>query len=604
MLLSDIPIYVRFLVVLLFVGLALLFFASFPIENIEDQSSLHLSVIHTNDVHSRVDQINSFATDCTPAQYEAKKCYGGTARHKTLIDRLRTRNKNSLLLDGGDEFQGTLFYTYYKGNKTADVMNILGYNLSTIGNHEFDDGPDTLLKYYKRLKTPIVCANIDTTKNPNLGQYIKPYHIFEEYNLAIIGYITKMAGGISNAGPTLSFSDPIPIVQKHVDELHAKGIKRIFTLSHNGYEGDKVLAAQTYGVALHIGGHSHTLLSNRTSDASDAKGPYPTTVKNAKGEDTLIVQAYWGGKYIGYLDILIDAEGKILKYEGEPILVDQSIPQDPEIKSLVSSWRQPFDEFVKAVIGEAKEDFDQSKCQDAECQMGNLVTDAMLNYRTKSSIRVNAALINAGGIRTGLLKGNITIENILTVLPFGSSLVDIDVTGKNITDILESVVGKNKNIVSGKPVTSFIQISGIQFTYNSSKEIFKRVVEVKIRDPSTKEYTMLDPKQVYTLTTLDFVANTGDGILATPIEGLVPLDAIDKVVNDYIAEQKVITPYLDGRIKDVAASTRHIGKLENDAPLHYRYTRALNENENDQDGKKSNPRPRIHYKNINLLSLL
>ncbi|RIA82468.1 Metallo-dependent phosphatase-like protein [Glomus cerebriforme] len=200
---------------------------------IEKDELFNLTIIHINDVHSRYDQINSAATDCTKEQFEKGECYCGT-----------------------------LFFTYYDGEISSKVLvsKFSIYNITAIGNHEFDNGPEVLEEHFSRLTMPIVCSNINTTLNPKLGKYIKPYHIFEKYDLAVIGYITDVGigislttGGISNSGPTLSFSDPISIVQYYVDELHAKGIKRIFTLSHNGYSPDKKLAANTHGIAVHIG---------------------------------------------------------------------------------------------------------------------------------------------------------------------------------------------------------------------------------------------------------------------------------------------------------------------------------------------------------------
>ncbi|KAF9945661.1 hypothetical protein BGZ65_010505, partial [Modicella reniformis] len=174
---------------------------------------LNLTVIHTNDVHSRVDPVNALGGTCTADDIAKGNCYGGAARHKTLIQQLRKGKQHSLLLDGGDEFQGTLFYTYYKGNVTADVMNDLGYDLTTVGNHEWDDGPSNVARYWEKLKMPIVCANIDFTKNPELAKLVKPYHIFEDLGIAIIGYITPTTADISNSGPTVSFTDPIVAVQ-------------------------------------------------------------------------------------------------------------------------------------------------------------------------------------------------------------------------------------------------------------------------------------------------------------------------------------------------------------------------------------------------------
>jgi len=190
-------------------------------------------------------------------------------------------------------------------------------------------------------------------------------------------------------------------------------------------------------------------------------------------------------------------------------LVDQSIPQNPEIQKLVKHWRTPFEKYVKAVIGEAIDDFDQTLCQRGECTIGNLITDAMLKSRNESD--VNAALINAGGIRAGLIKGNITRESINTILPFENFLVDIEMTGQNVTDMLESVVSRWKNKLSGKRVTSFIQVSGIRFKYDSSIMFYDRVLEVQIRNPKTEEFERIDLGKTYKIVTVNFLSDGGDG---------------------------------------------------------------------------------------------
>jgi 2',3'-cyclic-nucleotide 2'-phosphodiesterase (5'-nucleotidase family) len=532
---------------------------------------LNLTIIHTNDVHSHYDQINAAATDCTKEQYKKKECYGGTARHKTIIDELRKKNKNTLLMDAGDQFQGSLYYTYYNGGISTKVLNLLEYNITGIGNHEFDRGPKALATHLSRLNMPIVCANINTTLDRGLRRTIKPYHIFEEYNLAVIGYITDLTGSISNAGPDLEFYDPIPIVQHYVNELHDKGIKRIFTLSHNGYGPDKKLAAKTHGIAVHIGGHSHTFLANDTKlpDYDLVEGPYPTVVNNSKGEETLVVQAFWSGKYIGHLDVSLDKEGRLRNYTGGPILVDQSISQDRKVQKLVEEWREPFEGYIKTVVGSAKDEFDQITCQSEECSMGNLITDAMIASRNHA----NAALINSGSIRAGLLRGNITLANIFTVLPFENYLVEISLTGKNITDMLEGVVSRWKNKISKERITSFIQVSGLRFKYNSTKPIYDRISEIQISNTGGI-FEFINLNKTYKIVTDDFVSHGGDGILPYPIN-VVPLEKFDLILKNYIHTQRTVIPYTDNRIEDLAPKLYIDEPINIHEPIHFGYENSL-----------------------------
>ncbi|KAF9313972.1 hypothetical protein BGZ91_006110 [Linnemannia elongata] len=501
---------------------------------------LNLTVIHTNDVHSRVDPANEFGVSCTDQDRASGHCYGGTARHKTVI------------------FQGTLFYTYYKGNVTAQVMNELGYDLGTIGNHEWDNGPDNLGRYWPKLNFPIVCANIDFTKNPELGKLVKPYHIFEDLGVAVIGYITNTTGDISNAGPSVSFTDPIPAVQKYVDELEAKGIKRILALSHNGYGPDMELAAGTHGVDLIVGGHSHSYLGDPSNPLS--QGPYPTIIKNLKGENTLIVQAFCWGRYIGHLDVAFNPEGKIVSWKGEPILVENSIPADPRLLKEIDGWRHEFEEWGQTVLGEASDSFDQDTCKQRECTMGNLVADAMLQIArapilegsTESRPWTDFAFINSGGIRSGLPAGNVTIEMIMTTSPFGNGLVQTQFTGSEILSILEAVsAGRYKK--SQRLVTSNIQTSGLRFVHDSSRPLDQPHLIMAEYQDRNLVWHEIKKTAVYNVCTLDFILKGGDNIVEVK-DGRheVTVELLDKALMDYIESKGKISPYLDGRIKNLA----------------------------------------------------
>ena len=249
---------------------------------IDDDGNYNISFYHINDVHAHLDEFSSAGTDCTSPE---KGCYGGYARVKSVIDETRPEHPDSLLLNVGDEFQGTLFYTFYKGEKIAEVLNELEFDAMTLGNHEFDGGDEELGEFLNNLTFPILSANIHSG-NKKLNETIKPYHIFEQYQLAVIGVTTDTVPGISNPGKDTKFSDAIQAVQDAVDEIRSTtNITRIAAITHIGYEVDKRLAQETTGLYLIMGGHSHTLLG----DMEDAEGPYPTIEKNKDGEEVFIV---------------------------------------------------------------------------------------------------------------------------------------------------------------------------------------------------------------------------------------------------------------------------------------------------------------------------
>ena len=335
---------------------------------IDDDGNYNISFYHINDVHAHLDEFSSAGTDCTSPE---KGCYGGYARVKSVIDETRPEHPDSLLLNVGDEFQGTLFYTFYKGEKIAEVLNELEFDAMTLGNHEFDGGDEELGEFLNNLTFPILSANIHSG-NKKLNETIKPYHIFEQYQLAVIGVTTDTVPGISNPGKDTKFSDAIQAVQDAVDEIRSTtNITRIAAITHIGYEVDKRLAQETTGLYLIMGGHSHTLLG----DMEDAEGPYPTIEKNKDGEEVFIVTAYRWGEYLGYIDVTYDDEGKVLAYHGAPIHLTNTTKQDEDLQEQIEEWRGPFEEYAKEKIGETKVVLDQSTCQERECTLGDLVAE-------------------------------------------------------------------------------------------------------------------------------------------------------------------------------------------------------------------------------------
>ncbi|KAI8050912.1 Metallo-dependent phosphatase-like protein [Syncephalis plumigaleata] len=470
-----------------------------PLPRVPPNSNV-VSIAHINDVHAHYSPFNKLGNACTEEDRKTGHCYGGAARIAKVFQSLRARNPNNTLsLVAGDEFQGTDFYSRSKGNITATVMNYNEYDLMVTGNHEYDDGPDHLAKFFKLLKFPVVCANTNFTGVPALDALVKPYHYFEKQNLAVIGYITNTTGYISNAGPRITFSDAAPAVQRVVDELHGKGIKRIIALSHNGYHEDMEVAARTSGLSLIVGGHSHTYLSP-VPEEEESGGLYPTIVKGTDGKPTYVVQAKAWGEYIGILDLLFNEEGRIANLTGMPIHLTQSIPEDPVMVNM------------QAGVGEATADFDQKSCQARECEAGDLVADSLL-YAHRKNPEVRAALINAGG-------------NVDTVLPFTNFIMDIRLKGSELRQMFEDIFAK-KNHKTNNGITTLVQLSGLIVSYDPKRAPNNRVIDLKIRKlapiqvsnvhPSNPDaFEPVDPNTTYTLVTLDYLVNGGDGILATP----------------------------------------------------------------------------------------
>ncbi|KAG0253903.1 hypothetical protein BGZ95_006179, partial [Linnemannia exigua] len=369
-------------------------------------------------------------------------------------------------------------------------------------------------------------------------------------------------GDISSVGPTVAFIDPVAPVQKAIDELNAKGIKRIIAVSHHGYGPDMEVAAKTRGLDLIVGGHSHTYLGNDPQNPLYG-GPYPTKIKNLDGEETLIVQAYCWGRFIGHLDISFNPEGKIVSYAGNPVLVENSIPGDPNLLAKVDTWRGEFEAWSKKTLGIAADNFNLDGCSTRDCYMGNFFNDAMLEHARKVAEATEGvsptsypwpdfSFANTGAIRAGIPKGDITVENVVTTSPFGNYIVQLPLTGKEILDMLEGVV-VGKNTETGKAVTSFIQVAGLHFTYDSTKPASdsSHIIKAEIQD-RTKNWRRIVPTQTYSVVTIDFAMAGGDSILVKkPRPQAVTLKRMDEILMAYVEKKKCISPYVDGRIKDV-----------------------------------------------------
>ncbi|KAM0273991.1 hypothetical protein ACHAQH_008048 [Verticillium albo-atrum] len=503
---------------------------------VDEAGNFNMSFFHINDVHSHLDEFSSSGTDCTRPE---RGCFGGYARVKHAIDELRPQYENSLFLNAGDEFQGTLFYTFYKGEKIAETINQLGFDAMTLGNHEFDGGDDELGDFLLNLTFPVISANIVST-HPALNQTILPYKIYEEHGVAVIGCTTETTANIANPGPGTQFLDVVSSVQRAIDEIHATtDIKRIVALTHIGYTDDQALAAATTGLSLIMGGHSHTPLGS-INPAS--QGDYPTIVKNADGDDVFVVQAWRWGQYLGYIDVTFDEEGHALSYHGGPIHLTNATAQDEKLQAQIDSWRGPFEEFASLVVGFTNNDLVQSTCQTQECTLGNVMADAMLEYRAADG--ADFALVNAGGIRAAIEAGNITRGAVLTSFPFGNAITELHYSGADVRRVLEGCVSR-VNQFNGRAVTSGFQVSGsIKIQYNPALAVGSRLVSVLINGEE------IDDDAEYTIVTLDFLAGGGDNMFVLTTD-FIPLDLQDEVLTRYVRDNSPLDAQIEGRIEIV-----------------------------------------------------
>ena len=499
------------------------------------QAEFDLTILHTNDYHDRHEPISEFDGPCGAEDNEAGACFGGTARLTSAVRDAKARAGDTpvLLVDGGDQFLGTMFYTQYKGAVAAEMMNMLGYDAMTVGNHEFDDGPEVLAEFVDEVEFPILMSNADVSGEPLLADAIMPSTVIDKggERIGLIGLTPEDTDELASPGPNVTFSDPSEAVQAEVDRLAADGVNKIVVLSHSGYEVDRRVAESTTGVDVIVGGHSNTLLG----DFEGASGPYPTVVN-----DVRIVQAYAYGKYLGELRVTFDDEGRVVEAQGEPLLLDANVLEDEVVLARVGELAGPLEAIRTRVVAETAAPIggDREVCRAEECSMGSLIADAMLERVADQGIDV--AIMNGGGIRASIDAGPITMGEVMTVLPFQNTLSTFEVEGATLLEALENGVSQ---IEEG--AGRFPQVAGLSFAYDPSAEVGARVSDVAVGGEP------LDPEAVYGVVSNNYVRTGGDGyaMFEDAAEAYDFGPDLAEVLAEHIAAQGPgFEPTTDGRI--------------------------------------------------------
>ena len=275
----------------------------------DDDAMGGLTILHTNDVHSRIDPF--------PMDGGKNQGMGGVAARASLIKKIRGEVSNILLLDAGDIFQGTPYFNLYKGEPEIKAMAAMGYDATTMGNHDFDAGMDNFATQMAKGNFPLIISNYGLTNTPLENKYV-PYKIFTKgkIKVGVLGIGIEMKGLV----PDKLFGNTIylnPIEKANETALKLKkeeGCNLIICLSHLGYKyadnkiSDLTLAAETEYIDLIIGGHTHTFL------------PKPDVIKNKLGSDVLVNQVGWGGIQLGRLDF------EFSKKNGKNFLKSHSLP--------------------------------------------------------------------------------------------------------------------------------------------------------------------------------------------------------------------------------------------------------------------------------------
>ncbi|MEI5908152.1 5'-nucleotidase C-terminal domain-containing protein, partial [Bacillus spongiae] len=347
------------------------------------------------------------------------------------------------------------------------------------------------------------------------------------------GLTTEETANLSSPSEDIVFEDMIESATEAIAKFEDAGIDKVIALSHLGNTSDIELAEAVDGIDVIVGGHSHTLLEE--------------AVKVEKDEPTLIVQAGDNLKYLGLLDVTFDENGVISDFNRQ-VLTVSDYEKNAEAEAKVAEYKEPLEEIRNTVVGNTEVELNglRDDVRSKETNLGNLITDAMVAKANDVGVNTHIAIQNGGGIRASIDEGDITLGEVLTVMPFGNQLVTLDLTGQELWDALEHGVS---GVESGEG--RFLQVSGIEFKYDVNKPVGERVWSVEVKTDNGFETLELD--KTYTVATNAFTADGGDGFevlkQAKDDGRMNDLFIVDwELFQEYLGANNPVAPTVEGRI--------------------------------------------------------
>lgn len=535
-----------------------------------DNTNEH-TILHTNDIHGR------FVED------------DGRVIGMAKVKGLKDKYNPDLMVDSGDAFQGLPVSNNSKGEEMAKAMNSVGYDAMTVGNHEFDFGYDQLLKLQKQLNFPIVSSNIykngkrvfdsSTTVTKNNVRY------------GIVGVTTPETK--TKTSPTavegVEFKDPLTSVKQAMNEIK-NNVDVFVILSHLGvdkstqktWRGDYLIDQLTKDASFKqpifvLDGHSHTVIDN---------GEH-------YGTNNLLAQTGTALANVGRVDFTFqNQKASDIKASLINVADAKDITPDSQIDAQTKKANDDFLKETSTVVipnNTVTLNGERAQARTQETNLGNLITDAMEAYASKNfSHQPDFAITNGGGIRASIEKGEVTENDIITVLPFGNLISQIQVKGSDVEKAFEHSLSADTETHDGKKVLGanggFLQVSdSLRVYYDINKASGQRINAIKVLNKENGEYEDLDPNRTYYVTTNDFTANQGDGydMFGGQREEGISLDAVvaqyikNTDLNQYNTEEPVRI------INGLPESNEqpNTGKEDNDN----------NHSTNGQDGQQQTP---------------
>ena len=484
-----------------------------------------LVLVHTNDVHGRI--VEEKGRDKTTSVV-------GDAKLATVIENERAKkDQTTVVVDAGDAFQGLPISNSTKGEARAEILNKMNYDAMAVGNHEFDFGLDEAKKYKQILKFPLLSSNtyVNGARLFEASTIVDKDKTVKGDEVVVIGVTTPETATKTHPKNVkgVTFKDPIPEVLNVVKEIQAKAKAT----------GDDY---KTYVVLAHLGVDTTTPNEWRGSTLADELSKSPLL----KGKRVVVIDGHshtvesktYGdnvtynqtGSYLNNIGKVTLKPNSLL---GTPSLIKASettnVVPNAEVKKLVDEIKAKYDaENAVVVVKNSPVELSGTRenVRVRETNLGNVVADSLYEYgQTGFKNKADIAVTNGGGLRETIAKDKpITKGSVIAVLPFGNTISQISVTGKDVLAMFEKSLGSilqvdkaGKTVLdeNGQPLLEpsggFLHVSGAKVYYDTNLPSGKRVLRVEVKNHDTGAYDKLDLAKTYYLTTNDFLAAGGDG---------------------------------------------------------------------------------------------
>lgn len=505
------------------------------------QGQVHLTLIHTADIHSRL-----FPYNLQLGQIDAGLGLGssgdivnvgGAARVSHIVGRERARADRVLHLDGGDCFQGAPVFNFFSGEAETRTLSAMGTDVSLVANHEFDRGALNLgIQLQRWADFPVLAANY-TFQDPStpgaspLADIVKPFTVFDVKGLKV-GVI-----GMGNLSSLTSIFDmpnrlgitplnTVETAQFYVDMLRPQ-VDVVIVLSHLGLDVDEAMIAQTSGIDVVLGGHNHIVLQppKRVSDCSEFSEPGPDgkpqnfilldgagsgqgqfgcytnddcgdngycfgtastiamgtgickTKRYCNSRDVILAHSGAFAKFVGRLDLVFSNDPAELPANYDPLdgfeaishaydllPVTEQTPQDPVVASLLEPYEQGLDALgnLELLVGYAFDGSQRNSTGGGDSPLGNMIGTAMW---LRLGIQTDFALTNTTGIRTDLVRGPVTVEQMYNIFPFDNAITKMNLSGYEVQELFDFVARRS----SGRGCVSQVQIAGARVTMDCTQ---------------------------------------------------------------------------------------------------------------------------------------